>query len=87
MALPFIAGLVVGSSIALLYTKRKEVKNFIQEGGVSDSLKKGKDLSINALNSIKEDFLSKEAMDTKKTASKETKVRKKRTPRATKDKV
>lgn len=86
MALPFIAGLVVGSSVALLYTKRKAVKSFIQEGGVSSSLKKGKDFSINTINTIKEEFLTKEKVSTKKAPSKRTGSKKVHSPRTIKDK-
>lgn len=57
MALPFIAGIAVGAGVALLFTKRKQVKEALSNStvceniqkGVQEGLDKGKELSTKAL--------------------------------------
>lgn len=70
MALPFIAGLAVGAGVALLFTKREQIKEKLSSSdfsqniqkGLSESINKGKEISNNALNYAKDSF--KNALNT-----------------------
>ncbi|MCI5969364.1 YtxH domain-containing protein [Helicobacter sp.] len=61
MALPFVAGLAVGAGVALLFTKREQIKQKLSNSelseniqkGLSNSINKGKEISSNALNYAK----------------------------------
>lgn len=55
MALPFIAGLAVGAGAVLLWTKNKEVKEFLSNNEViNESLDKGREISTKALQYAKD---------------------------------
>ena len=66
MALPFIAGIAVGAGVALLFTKRKQVKEALSDSavceniqkGVQEGLDKGKELSTKALQYVRDNLNS-----------------------------
>lgn len=58
MALPFIAGLVVGSAVAFAFTKREVIKESIENGSLKDTMDKGKELSQAACEKISSSFSS-----------------------------
>lgn len=47
MALPFIAGLAVGAGVALLFTKREQIKETLSNGEFSKNLQKGFNEGLN----------------------------------------
>ena len=82
MALPFIAGIAVGAGVALLFTKRKEVKEALSNGAVCENIQKsvqggldkGKELSTKALQYAKDNFNSlRSAESSAKDSTKESK--------------
>ena len=56
MSLAFLTGLAVGAALTLLYTKREEVKKFVNSPDFQDNLQKGKDFSQKTFNNIKDKF-------------------------------
>ncbi|WP_026944440.1 hypothetical protein [Helicobacter rodentium] len=95
--LPFIAGIAMGAGAALLFTKRKKVKEALNNSAVCENIQKsvqvgldrGKEFSTKALQYAKDNFNSltsardsiKESKRTNKAAQTTKKARK---PRATK---
>ncbi|MDE6958003.1 hypothetical protein LS72_005845 [Helicobacter apodemus] len=79
MPLPFIAGLAIGSTAALLFTKRKTLKKILESKNIQKSFHQGKEISLKAYNKLsksikdakgdlEQKFLNKETT-TKKTSS------------------
>lgn len=52
--LPFLTGLVVGSALTLLYTKRDELKKAVNSPAFKDKVQQTKDLSKQTYNDVKD---------------------------------
>ena len=63
MAIPFVAGLVVGSSIALLFSKQKTLKKVLNTKGIKAALKEGKVFSKKIYGYISQDSSSKSPVE------------------------
>lgn len=79
MALPFIAGLVVGSAVAVAFSKREKIKDVLNSKEVKCVINKGREISKNAyekINSEVADIKDSLANITKTTKTDETTTKK-----------